>query len=211
MLSDVDIALSQAAGPDAVPVDPGTLQSVSLSAPSLFPGNPFPAQASFLGAFQHATNVNISGVSGVAYTVGNTNIFTINATGGLLAVTNAGSSTLIAAYGGLSATTTVSVVGPVSLSITNLPASAIFDGPTISAALLATFDGATNVDVSGFAGTTWTVSDPQLASVSANGTVTPLSPGQLTVTGSYQGKSASAQVSLQYAPGTATARPDSQV
>ncbi len=202
VLSDVSIALSQTAGPDAVPPDPGTLQSVTLTTPPLLPGNPFPSQAGFLGTFQHATNVNISGVSGVTYTVGNTNIFTINPTGGMVAVTNAGTTTLIASYGGLSATTTVSVVGPVASSVTNLPASAVFDGPTLSASLIATFPGATNVNVSGFAGTTWSVSDPLLASVSANGTVTPLSPGTVTISGSYQGLTASAQVVLNYAPGS---------
>jgi hypothetical protein len=186
-------------------VDPGALQSVTLSAGPLFPGNPFPAQAAFLGKFQNASNVNISGIAGVVYKVGDTNVFTINPTGGMLAVTNSGATTLIATYGGLPATSQVSVVGPVSLNISNLPASAVFDGPTFQAALIANFPGATNVDVSRFAGTTWTVPDPSLASISPNGIVTPLSPGNATVQGSYQGLSASAQVALTYAPGAGPA------
>jgi hypothetical protein len=205
VLSDIAIAVNDTTGPDAVPQDPGTLQSVTLTAPPLLPGNPFTSQALFLGTFQHANNVNISGIAGVTYGVGNTNVFTITPTGGLRAVTNSGTSTLVATYGGLSATSQVSVVGPISLAVSNLPASAVFDGPTLAAALVATFPGATNVDVSRFAGTTWSVTDPLMASVSATGVVTPLSPGTLTVKGSYMGLSATAQVSLSYAPGSGPA------
>ena len=201
VLGDVAIAVDDAAGPDTVPQDPGTIQSVTLSAPPLLPGNPFPTQVSFLGQFQHASNVNISGVAGVTYSVGDTNVFTINGTGGMQAVTNAGTTTLVATYQGLSATSQVSVVGPISLNVSNLPASAVFDGPPFTAALVGTFQGATNVDVSGFASTVWSVSDPLLATISASGVITPLSPGTLTVKGTYQGMSASAQVSLVYAPG----------
>src|SRR5262249_10357686 len=108
-------------------------------------------------------------------------------------------------YQGLSATTTVSVVAPVALTVTNLPNSAVFDGPNLRASLLATFPGATNIDVSSFAGTTWSVSDSSLAVISANGTVTPLSPGTLTVRGSYGGLSGQAQVALGYASGSGPA------
>jgi hypothetical protein len=205
VLSDVAIAVSQTTGPDTVPQDPGTIQSLTLSSPPLLPGNPNTVQPNLLGNFQHANNVNISGLSGVVYTVGDTNVFTINATGGMKAVTNLGSSTLIAFYQGLSATTTVSVVAPVSVTVTNLPASAIFDGPNLQATLLGTFPGATNVDISAFTGTKWTISDATLGVVSAIGTVTPLSPGMLTVGGAYQGLSGSAQVSLGYAPGSGPA------
>jgi hypothetical protein len=123
----------------------------------------------------------------------------------MTAVTNLGTSSLIATYQGLSATTTVSVVGPVAVTVTNLPASAVFDGPTLKATLLATFPGETNVDVSSFAGTTWAVSDPLLASVSANGTVTPLSPGKATVSGTYHGLTGNAAVTLSYAQGSGPA------
>jgi hypothetical protein len=200
VLSDVAVAVSQTAGPDTVAQDPGTIQSLTLSAPPLLPSNPNTVQPNLLGTFQHATNVNISGLSGVVYTVGDTNVFTINATGGLKAVTNVGSSTLIAFYQGLSATTTVSVVQPVSVAVTNLPASAIFDGPNLQAMLVATFPGATNVDVSRFAGSTWTVSDPTLAIISPTGVITPLSPGTPAFQGTYQGLSGAAQVTLGYAP-----------
>src|SRR5581483_7108132 len=81
-LSDVAVAVNDTAGPDTVPQDPGTLQSVKLTSPPLLPGNPFTSQALFLGTFQHANNVNISGVAGVSYTVGDTNSFTITPTGG---------------------------------------------------------------------------------------------------------------------------------
>jgi hypothetical protein len=205
VLSDVAIAVSQTTGPDTVPQDPGAIQSLTLSAPPLLPGNPNTVQPNLLGNFQHANNVNISGLSGVVYTVGDTNVFTINATGGMKAVTNLGSSTLIAFYQGLSATTTVSVVAAVSVTVTNLPASAIFDGPNLQAVLLGTFPGATNVDVSAFAGTKWTVSDPTLAVVSGTGIVTPLSPGTLMVGATYEGLSGSAQVSLGYAAGAGPA------
>ncbi|HTL55224.1 MAG TPA: LamG-like jellyroll fold domain-containing protein [Candidatus Limnocylindrales bacterium] len=205
VLSDVTVAVSQTTGPDMLPQDPGTIQSLTLSAPPLIPGNPYTVQPYLLGNFQHANNVNISGVSGVTYAVGDTNVFIINATGGMRAVTNLGTSTLIAFYQGLSATTTVSVVAPVSVTVTNLPATAVFDGPNFRASLLATFPGATNIDVSAFAGTTWTVSDPSLAVISANGTITPLSSGTLTVSGTHRGVAGSAQVVLGYAAGSGPA------
>ena len=205
VLNDVAIAVSQTAGPDTVPQDPGTIQSITLSALPLLPGNPSTVQPNLLGTFQHASNVNISGVSGVTYTVGDTNIFTITATGGMKAVTNLGTSTLIAYYQGLSATTSVSVVAPVALTVTNLPASTIFDGPNVQATLLATFPGATNVDVSAFAGTTWSVSDPTFAHITANGTITPLSPGTLTVVGGYGGFFGQTQIALVYATGSGPA------
>jgi len=97
------------------------------------------------------------------------------------------------------------VIPPVAVSLANLPASAVFDGPTFRATLLATFPGATNINVSRFGSTVWSVSDPTLAVISGNGTVTPLSPGTVTITGAYDGFNATAQVVLDFAPGSGPA------
>jgi hypothetical protein len=196
VLSDVTIALSQTAGPETVPADPGVLKSIQLVVPNLYPGNPASVQAALLATFQNVSNVNIGGVSGVTFTAGDTNLFKVSATGGLTTSSNIGNSTLIASFQSMSATTTVSVVNPSQLTITNLPSSIAFDAAPVQLAGLARFPDATNVNISAFRGVTWGSSNPSVAVISATGLLTPISPGTATISNSYGGITATVQLAV---------------
>jgi hypothetical protein len=117
VLDELAIALSLKAGPNALPITPGSLQSVSLKAPALFINNPTATQATLLGSFQNITDLDITGLSVVQLSSTDTNVFTVSATGALTPV-SVGSASLIANYQTFSATSSVSVLAPVSLSVT---------------------------------------------------------------------------------------------
>jgi len=138
-------------------------------------------------------SVNASGVTntvtGTNYISSNTNVVQVSAIGLLTPGTN-GTAQVIGYFQGLTATDTVTVIGPTSLSIsvanTNL-LSGNGQGVTTTASLLATFSDATNVPVNGYQFTSFSGS----ASVTAqsNGTLKAVSPGYFSVTGNYDGLS----------------------
>jgi hypothetical protein len=187
--NEVQIALSRQAGPDALPVtNPGALQSLSLLSPPLYINNPLTTQATLLGNFQNASNVDITPLTGVVLESSDTNIFTVSATG-LMTPRAVGTASLIGSYSSLSTTSQVSVLAPTSVYVTALPATLDVGNPAHSpytVPLLANFPGGiSNVNVSGFTGVTRSSSDANVATITAAGVITVLNPGSTTITSTY--------------------------
>jgi hypothetical protein len=200
LMDEVQIALSRQAGPDGTPIsNPGTLQSIALDPTALFINNPLTTQAILRGNFQNVTNVDITPFTGVSFQSTDTNVFTVD-NAGLMRPVALGTANLIGSYNSMSVTSQVSVLSPSSVSYNNLPATLDVGNAAHSpyaVPLLATFPGGiSNVDVSGFTGVTRASSDTNVATINAAGSVTVLNPGTTTITGTYAGQSANAQLTV---------------
>lgn len=200
LMDEVQIALSRKAGPDALPVsDPGALQSLSLNAPPLYLNNPLATQATLLGNFQNASNVDITPLTGVVLQSTDTNIFTVSAFG-LMTPVSVGTASLIGSYSSLSTTSSVSVLAPTSVYVTALPKTLDAGNPAHSpytVPLLANFPGGiSNVDVSAFTGVTRSSSDTNVGTITAAGVITVRNPGSTTITSSYQGQTNQATLTV---------------
>jgi hypothetical protein len=109
-LSQAQIEASFEAGPNNVSTNPGALTSIQLSLTQPVISIGLGETAVLNGFYANLTNaVNLTGSAGIVYTSGNTNVLTISTNGTLLA-TGAGATSVIAAYQGLSATQSVTVV-----------------------------------------------------------------------------------------------------
>jgi hypothetical protein len=195
VLTDMEVVLSRSAGPNALAAAPGALQSVSLTTSPLFPGNPTAFQSSFRANFQNVTNVDIIAVSGVTITSTDTNVFTVNATGGLLS-RNVGTASLIATFQGLSSTSSVSVTAPTALRHDIATNTLSAGGVLVAATLRADFPSTTNVNVNGYAGVTRSSSNTNVVTIAANGNVTAVAPGTATISSTYSGLTAQTQLTV---------------
>ena len=112
-LSDQQIALDAAAGPDTLVTNVGTLQSLSinLSTNTLLVGGPL-ATASLFANFQVLSNVNVTAFTGATLTSSNTAVALVSTNGTVEAV-GAGTATITGSYQGQSASVVVTVVAPV--------------------------------------------------------------------------------------------------
>ncbi len=111
-LSPLDIVSSDLAGPTTLPTSPATVSSISLSSTFQETVGAF-YQASVQGTVAGFPNpINITAAVS-NFTSGNTNVLTVSSTG-LITTHNQGSTTLVATYGALSATNTISVAPAVA-------------------------------------------------------------------------------------------------
>jgi len=109
-LSPAQIEASFEAGPNNVSTNPGALHSIqlSLSQPTLSIG--LSEKATVNGSYANLTNsVNLTGLPGIVYSSGNTNILTVSSNGLVLAA-GAGTTTVSASYQAFASTQTVTVV-----------------------------------------------------------------------------------------------------
>ncbi len=194
LFNEVDVAVHRKAGPDAtLPLAaPGTLQSISLQPiKSLHVGDATTLPVTLLGDFQNVTAVDITGLNGVAMQSSNTSIFTVTVPGNAsptVSGISAGTASLVATYQTFSSTTSVTVLAPTSISVTNLPLTVDQGSPTITVRLFANFaDGSNNVDVTLFAGVTRSSSATNVATITTNGVITVLTNGTTTITSTYGG------------------------
>jgi hypothetical protein len=108
VLTQDKIAINAAAGPDQIIGAPGPLQSVTLVT-----GNQVVVgvtqQAAFTGNFASVLGVNLFAYGQPTITSGNPNILTVSSAG-LMRGVAPGTTTVVASYGGLSATNTVTVI-----------------------------------------------------------------------------------------------------
>jgi len=192
-LTDLDVALHRAAGPDALPADPGALQSVTLEAvPSLNVSNNVRTASVLRANFANYPNLDVTGMG--SFSSSDTNIFTVNATGGILPRA-AGTATLTGSFQNMPATTTITVVAPTALRITStnkLAAGQVL----VSTALRADFPSATDVNVNGYNGIVHTSSDSNVLTVAANGNIAAVAPGTATITSSYGGQVATKTIEV---------------
>jgi hypothetical protein len=109
VLSQQQVALDDATGPDDIVSSPGSLISISFnSTASSLVAHQSESQT-LSGNFSAVTNLNLIAYGGAVFTSGNTNIATIN-TNGIVTGAGAGTTTVVATYGGLSATNTITVL-----------------------------------------------------------------------------------------------------
>ncbi len=104
------VALDAAAGPTQIITDPGALQAVQLTVSRQMVAGAS-QQARLTGNFANVTNVNLFTYGVPTVYSDNTNAITISASGLITALMPGASADLVTAYGGLSATQTVTVTG----------------------------------------------------------------------------------------------------
>ncbi len=130
--------------------------------------------------------------SQLTWTSTNTSVATVSSTGLVRSAGN-GSARVVASYGGVADTTSVSVAQVVaSVAVSPSSVSLVVGG---TQALTAAAKDARGNTVSG-ASVTWTTNNATVATVSTAGVVTATSAGSATVTATSNGKSASASVSV---------------
>ena len=163
------------------------LQSSNLT---LHAGNPVGTQVTVLADLDTgATGVDKTTAIGIAYSVLNTNIATVNGTGLITPGTN-GTTSLIVSFQGKSLTNAITVIGPTSLAISVAKTNLLVgngQGDTTLATLLATFSDATNVMVNGYKFVSFGSSGG--VTVNSNGTITATAVGLFSITGGYDGLS----------------------
>jgi hypothetical protein len=104
------VAAYQAFGPNATNNSPGAFQNLALSVPATLTAS-WQAQATVLGNWQNATNVNLFGDLDFKLSSSDTNVLTITAAG-LITARNHGTAIITADYQGNTATQSVTVVTP---------------------------------------------------------------------------------------------------
>ena len=142
----------------------------------------------------------------VSWSSSNTAAATVSTTG-LVTGVGAGTATITATSEGVSGAASVTVSDPVA-SVTVQPADdTILAGQSV--ALTAVLKDANGTVLSGRT-VTWTTSDGTVATVSASGVVTGVAAGSATITATSEGKSGTAQVTVNPVPaGTVTVSPAS--
>jgi hypothetical protein len=109
-LNPQQIAVDAASGPSQIITNTGALQSIQLAV-----NNPMAAGASqtalVTGNFANVTNVNLFTYGSPTITTDNSNVLSIAASGLITAITPGTTANVIASYGGLMATQSVTVAG----------------------------------------------------------------------------------------------------
>ena len=127
-------------------------------------------------------------------------IATVSATGEVTAVAT-GTTVVTATSEGQSGSATLTVILPPVATVTVAGTATLAPGAV--SGFTATLRDAAGVALSNRA-VTWTSSNPNVAAVSASGTVTAITPGTTTITASSEGKSGSAALAVRYNIATVT-------
>lgn len=155
------------------------------------------------GQTTQAVTVTLDSVGGtltgrvVTYTSSNPGVAQVSASG-LITAETPGTTTITATSEGKSGTTSITVtLVPVAAVSVSLNPAQLFVAYTAQATSV-TRDGSGNL----LAGriTAWRTSDPTIATVNAGGVVTALAPGVVTITGTSEGISGTAQLTVTIAP-----------
>jgi hypothetical protein len=105
------VALDDASGPGSILSTPGTIQALHFSAPA----NPLSinqtSQQGLTGDFTAVNSLDLIAYGGATYTSLDTSVVTIS-TNGLVKAIGAGTTKVVASYGGLNATNTLTVSAP---------------------------------------------------------------------------------------------------
>ena len=167
-----------------------TSVSVTNLPATLDVGNPahspytVPLLANFPGGIN---NVNVSAFTGVTRSSSDTGVATITAAG-VITVLNPGTTIITSTYWDKTNQATLTVLAPISLSVTNLPATREAGSVNFAVPLLAAYsDGNSNVIVTAAAGVVRASSNPNVATITGGGNVTVRSPGVTTITSTYRG------------------------
>ncbi len=109
-LSAQRVALDAASGPGQIITNPGALLSVQLALTNQIPAGGT-QQAQFTGNFASVSNVNLFTYGSPTVYTDNSNVLTVTASGQVTALTPGATANVIASFGGLSATQSVTVAG----------------------------------------------------------------------------------------------------
>jgi len=109
-LSAQQVALDAASGPEQIVTNPGELLSVQLQVTNSMLAGAM-QQAVVLGNFANMTNVNLVTYGSPTVVSDNTNVFAVSSSGLVTAIVPGATANIIATYGGLSATQSVTVAG----------------------------------------------------------------------------------------------------
>ncbi|HEX9171534.1 MAG TPA: ice-binding family protein [Telluria sp.] len=142
-----------------------------------------------IGTFDNNTTRDITAVS--TFASGSTAIASITSSGGLALGKTAGASVISATSGGLTGSTTLTVLPPSLTSLALTPSNTTFQiGATRQLAANATYSDGTVVDVT--ASSTYVSATPAAVSVGSSGLITGVAAGSSVITASFGGKSATA-------------------
>lgn len=104
------VALNDAAGPDNIVTNPGPVQALHFSSPV----NPLvvnqSSQQILTGDFTNLTGLDLVAYGGATFSSLTPGVLTINSTNGIVKAVSAGTGKVVANYGGLSATNSLTVV-----------------------------------------------------------------------------------------------------
>jgi uncharacterized protein YjdB len=179
-------------GHAVITVTPAT---ANLTALAITPYNPGIAkgetrQLTAMGAYSDGTSRDLS--TSVTWTTNAPTVVTISGTG-LLTGLNAGSATLTATSGIVSAQASV-VVSPASLqSLAITPSNA---STTVGGTKAFTATGTFSDGTTGAVAATWTSSTPTVASINASGLATGLAAGSTTITAAFGGATATTTLAV---------------
>ena len=186
----INAAILNAVGRSTVP----TLQSLTISplSPSLFVGSTL--QFAVTGHYSDGSTRDLT--SAAAWTSSKTSVATITSPGGLAAGLAKGSTTIRAATGGFSASTTLTISAVTLQSITVTPATAtISGGATQQFKATGNYSNGSTSDLTNTIA--WSSSPKPLASVSSSGLATGLRTGTATITAKSGGVSGSATLTVR--------------
>lgn len=142
-----------------------------------------------IGTFDNNTTRDITAVS--TFASASTPVATITASGGLALGKTAGTSVISATSGGLTGSTTLTVLPPALMSLALTPANTTFQvGATRQLAASASYSDGTVVDVT--ASSTYVSATPAAVSVASTGLMTGVAAGSSVITASFGGKTATA-------------------
>jgi uncharacterized protein YjdB len=153
-----------------------------------------------------ANGATLSGRA-VVWSSSNTGVATVSASGEVTAVAT-GTTVVTATSEGQSGSATLTVILPPVATVTVAGVASLAPGAV--SGFTATLRDAAGAALSNRA-ITWTSSDPNVAAVSASGTVTAITPGTTTITASSEGKSGSAVLAVRYNIATVTVSGSSRV
>ena len=109
-IDPLQIAINDAAGPDTVVTNPGTLLAVNLHVSStMIPGSA--QSAGLTGDFSDITNVSLQSLSGVLYTSSDPSVVSVNPSGYITAV-QSGTATVTANFEGVMDSQVIQVTAP---------------------------------------------------------------------------------------------------
>src|SRR5690606_1876331 len=147
--------------------------------------------ARLLANFENVSEVDVTGLSGTTLISADPEVFSVGPGGGLLPVA-AGAAELVARYRGLGATSLVEVVAPTAIEL-QIPSPLVAGAVASNLVLVATYPG-TNVVVTAWPGAAYEVDDEEIATVSADGAILPVSVGVTTISATFAGLRAEGEV-----------------
>ncbi len=169
-----------------------TLKSIAVTPAPVILASGATQQLKITAAFNDGSMQDVTGSA--TYASSSTAVATVNAAG-LVTAVSTGAATITASYQGQTATAQITVTAA-TLSAIALTSSSDSLAPGATAQLTATgtySDGSKQTFTSGV---TFTSDNPAAATVNAAGLVTAVSTGAATITASYQGQTATVQITV---------------